>query len=466
MAGVGLELQRLSRRPSYLTVLRVFGYSLALSVGPWLATIFAVAFVSIIGLRWLGLPDMVFFTSTVMYVFAGSLVATGPLFMIFSRYLADRGFHGRLDQRRALIFVEWIVVPASLAAGAAAVAYFLPSRLGNSLLYQAAVDVLFASLTGLWCVLAYLDFQKRYAVSFYVFTGGCAGSALFAFVLKGHGLDGLMAGYAGGFLVAFVLLFFLALKRPEKAGVPDTFQPLALLSYARDFAPLAWIGLLYNLGTWIDKFVLWKMAGHVVPGSQLRIFPPYDISTFLSYLIMMPGISYFLVMVETRFYFDYRAYLDDLEQSSLRAVDERRTELWRNLKRQMNNLFELELVTGLLGLIIGGFFLQRLGLEDATLRIFRVLIGAAFFQVLFWIHLILLLYFEFRAQAVAMAALFLASNAAFTWLNAARWAGFGYGWGYLASIALCTAASWWMLRGGIRNLNRHIFFINSNAKAR
>jgi uncharacterized membrane protein len=470
VAGIGLELQRLSRRPSYLTVGRVFGYSLAMSVGPWLATIFAVGFVSIIGLRWLGMPDMVFLTSTIMYIFAGSLVATGPLFMLFSRYLADRSFMGHLDQRWSLLFVEAVVVPASVVGGAFLANHYLPAALGNSFLYRASAVTMFTSLTGLWCVLAYLDFQKRYAVSFYVFAAGCAASALLAFLWKGLGLDGLLAGTAAGLLGAFVALFWLSMHRPkeiaETEDAPDAFHPEVLASYLWNFSSLAWIGLLYNLGTWVDKFYLWKAAGHIVDGSRMRIFPPYDIATFLSYLIMMPAVSYFLVMVETRFYYDYRAYLEDLEHASLRAVEESRTNLWRNLKRHMNNLFELELVVGLIGLFVGSFLLQRLGLDRATVNIFRVLIGAAFFQVLFWIHLILLLYFEFRVRALAMAALFLVSNLALTWLNASRMPWIGYGWGYLAAIALCAAASWWSLRNGIANLSRHIFFTNSRAAAR
>ncbi len=461
MAGIGLELKRLQRGSSYVTVARVFGYSLALSVGPWLATIFAVGFVSLIGQRFLGLPDMVFFTSTVMYIFAGSLLATGPLFMVFSRYLADRSFLGHMDQRRALAMVQLILVPLSLVIGMMGARHFFPVELGNSWLYQVATAILFASLTGAWCSLAYLDFQKRYATSFFVFAGGCIVSVILAFILRHQGLDGLLSGFAGGLLLAFVGLLIASMRKPEGASEIEPFSPTFLFSYGKTFSSLAAIGFLYNLGTWIDKFLLWHITGHIVDGSRMRIFPPYDIATFLSYLIMMPAISYFLVMVETRFYYDYRDYLEHLERSSLRLVEEQRDELWKNLKRHMNNLFELELVVGVVGLFIGSFLLRRLGLDETTVNIFRVLIGAAFFQVLFWIHLILLLYFEFRLRALGMAVLFFVLNTGLTWLNATQAPWLGFGWGYLAAIAICTVASWLVLRNGIANLSRHIFFINS-----
>jgi len=461
MGGIGLEFKRLQEKPSYLTAARVFGYSLAMSVGPWLATIFAVGFVSLIGIRLNNYPDMTFFTTTVMYAFAGSLVATGPFFMIFSRYLADLSFKGRPDQRKALIFVEALAVGLGFAGGFLAATYFTPASLGNSLIYRLAIAVLTASLIGLWCVLAYLDAQKRFASSFYVFVMGCFVSIGLAYALRGYGLDGLLVGYTSGLLAAFVVLFGLALRRPADGAKEAPFHATDLLSYVRGFAVLGWIGFLYNLGTWIDKFYLWTAVGETVAGTRFRIFQPYDIATFLSYLIMMPAISYFLVMVETEFYADYRSYIDHLETSPLKVVEERRDTLWKNLKRRMNNLFELEIVIAVLGFFIGSFVLRRLGMDEPTVRIFQVLIAAAFFQVLFWIHLILLLYFEFRARALLATLLFVSLNLGLTIINDVYLRSWGYGWGYVVAIGLSAIVSWTTLRLGLKDLSRHIFFVNS-----
>ncbi len=465
MGGIGLEFKRLQEKPSYLTAARVFGYSLAMSVGPWLATIFAVGFVSLIGIRLNRYPDMTFFTTTVMYAFAGSLVATGPFFMIFSRYLADLSFKGRADQRKALIFVEAFAIGLGLAGGFIAATYFTPASLGNSLVYRLAIAVLTASLIGLWCVLAYLDAQKRFASSFYVFVMGCFVSVALAYGLRGYGLDGLLVGYTAGLFAAFVVLFGLALKRPADAGAEVPFHAADLLAYVRGFAVLGWIGFLYNLGTWIDKFYLWIAVGDTVAGTRFRIFQPYDIATFLSYLIMMPAISYFLVMVETEFYGDYRSYIDHLETSPLKVVEERRDALWKNLKRRMNNLFELEIVIAVLGFFIGSFVLRRLGLNESTVRIFQVLIAAAFFQVLFWIHLILLLYFEFRTRALLATMLFVGLNLGLTIANDVLFRNWGYGWGYVVAIGISSIVSWTTLRQGLRGLSRHIFFVNSAVPA-
>jgi polysaccharide biosynthesis protein PelG len=461
MGGIGVEFRRLQQNPSYLTVARVFGYSLAMSVGPWLATIFTVGFVSLIGIRLNKYPDMTFFTATVTYIFAGSLIATGPFFVIFSRYLADVSFKGQAQQSRALIFLETIAVSCGLVFGFAAALYFTPASLGNSLVYQLSIAVHLASLLGLWCVLAYLDAQKRFAVAFYVFMAGCVLSVVAAYLLRGYGLDGLMAGYAFGSVASFAVLLAIAIRRSPVPGNEAPFRPSDLLMYLKNFMVLGWIGLLYNLGTWVDKFYLWVAVGETVPGSRFRIFQPYDISTFLSYLIMMPAIAYFLVMVETEFYGHYRTYLDHLENSPLKVVNEKCEELWKNLKRRMNNLFELEVVIAVIGLFLGTFTLRRLGLNESTVEIFQVLIAAAFMQVLFWITLILLLYFEFRIRALIVTVLFVVSNFAFTVINDVWFRDAGYGWGYVAAAGLSALVSWVALRQGLRDLNRHIFFINS-----
>src|SRR5581483_10055819 len=111
------------------------------------------------------------------------------------------------------------------------------------------------------------------------------------------------------------------------------------------------------------------------------------------------------------------------------------------LRRRVNNLFELEVVIAALGLLIGSFVLRRLGLNDATVHIFQILIGAAFFQVLFWITLILLLYFEFRWAALVNTLLFVGLNLALTAANQRWGAAWGYGWGYLASVAVAATGA-------------------------
>src|SRR5256885_16289915 len=60
------------------------------------------------------------------------------------------------------------------------------------------------------------------------------------------------------------------------------------------FPALIGIGVLYNLGIWIDKFMFW----YYPPTSQqiiggLRASPIFDLPGFLSYLSIIPGMAGF-----------------------------------------------------------------------------------------------------------------------------------------------------------------------------
>ena len=62
------------------------------------------------------------------------------------------------------------------------------------------------------------------------------------------------------------------------------------------------IGLLYNLGIWVDKFMFWYFpdtSDAVIGHLQASVI--YDLPVFLSYLSIIPGMAVFLVRFETDF---------------------------------------------------------------------------------------------------------------------------------------------------------------------
>ncbi|MFS9669432.1 exopolysaccharide Pel transporter PelG, partial [Klebsiella pneumoniae] len=75
------------------------------------------------------------------------------------------------------------------------------------------------------------------------------------------------------------------------------------------YPSLMLIGLLYNLGIWLDKFMFWY-----APGTGQQVFGPlnasviYDIPVFLAYLGIIPGMAVFLVRIETDFVEYYDAF--------------------------------------------------------------------------------------------------------------------------------------------------------------
>ena len=80
------------------------------------------------------------------------------------------------------------------------------------------------------------------------------------------------------------------------------------------YPSLMLIGLLYNLGIWIDKFMFWYY-----PDTSEQIIGPlrasviYDLPVFMAYLSIIPGMAVFLVRIETDFvdFYDFASAIYD-----------------------------------------------------------------------------------------------------------------------------------------------------------
>ena len=116
MAGLGVEFRRLALADSYWGVLKTFGISVSLAAGPWIITMITVGALVLLAGRWAPATEIGVFTSGVMYAFAASLLLAGPVFMVFSRTLADQFHIGNTDQRKAFGWVQAGSVLAGLAA--------------------------------------------------------------------------------------------------------------------------------------------------------------------------------------------------------------------------------------------------------------------------------------------------------------------------------------------------------------
>ncbi len=71
------------------------------------------------------------------------------------------------------------------------------------------------------------------------------------------------------------------------------------------------IGIFYNFGVWIDKFIFWFS-----PDTGTMVIEPfrssivYDIPMFLAYLAITPGMGYFFLKLEGEFAVYYIKYYE------------------------------------------------------------------------------------------------------------------------------------------------------------
>ena len=89
MAGIGFELRKLMAPGTYTAHARAYTYAAIVGAGPWLSSVLGLAVLGALAVDPSDFETRQTFASTVVYVFGGTLVLTGPLQMVVTRFLAD-----------------------------------------------------------------------------------------------------------------------------------------------------------------------------------------------------------------------------------------------------------------------------------------------------------------------------------------------------------------------------------------
>src|SRR5438045_3852614 len=89
MAGIGFVLRKLTRKDDLLGVASAYFHAAMAAAGPWLFTVVAIWSVYFTAHLYDFAPYVEEFRIIVIYNFCFSLVFTGPVYMVVTRYLAN-----------------------------------------------------------------------------------------------------------------------------------------------------------------------------------------------------------------------------------------------------------------------------------------------------------------------------------------------------------------------------------------
>lgn len=98
MAGIGFELRRLTQRDDLMGAVQGYVHSALVSSGPWLFTVIAIAAINIFSQSWASPSELADFRIAIIYSFSFSLVLTGPVMLVATRYLADKIYGASVEQ--------------------------------------------------------------------------------------------------------------------------------------------------------------------------------------------------------------------------------------------------------------------------------------------------------------------------------------------------------------------------------
>lgn len=455
MAGIGFALRKLARRDDLLGVLQGYAHSAFITSGPWMFTILALAGINLFGRDLVGLQELTRFRVVVIYNFCFSVVFTGPLVMVATRYLADAIYAKRVDVAPGMLLAT-LGLAYLLSALTAGPFYLFFSGLPAPMMIGALIN--FFLVSGIWVVSIFLSALKDYVAVTTAFGLGMLGGMVATTAL------GLVAGPTGmvwGFSLGLAAIQFGLIARVFAEYPYRVAELFAFLGYFRKYWDLALLGLVGNLAVWSDKWIMWLAPERETVSGAMVIYSAYDSAMFVAYLTILPALTLFTVNIETRFFEHYQGFYRDIQQhATYDQIARNHKSIVAALLESCRNLVILQGAVCAVTIFLAPGIVGALGLHYQQIGMFRFGTLGAFFQVLFLFSTVILAYFDLRIRNLIAQTVYLAANAGFTLIFSSM--GFAwYGYGYFLSSLLAFAIGYLMVADAVRRLPYFAFVANN-----
>lgn len=147
MAGIGFELNKLLARQGYTSMIQAYTYAGLIGSGPWLIAVLSLSLLGmILTAGGVGQELRLLFVA-VSLIYALTLVLTGPVQMVLTRYAADQHFTGQTEK----IFPSFIFSLAWVAATFTALGLVLfVGFVPGPLLFRLSAALLTALVASVW----------------------------------------------------------------------------------------------------------------------------------------------------------------------------------------------------------------------------------------------------------------------------------------------------------------------------
>ncbi|MBI1205931.1 MAG: hypothetical protein GC191_01445 [Azospirillum sp.] len=434
MAGIGFALRKLARRDDLIGVLQGYAHAAVISSGPWLFTILSLGTLSILSQDLTALDELVRFRVIVIYNFAFSVVLTGPVVLVATRFLAD-----------AIYCRTVALAPGLLLAGlgltygitlATAVPFYLFATTLEPL-EKAAAIIDFALVAGIWTVSIFLSALKDFVAITVAFAVGMVVALGGGVALAPWGTVGMLGGFSLGLaLIKFGLIARILAEYPHQV----TRLHALLASFGR-FWDLALIGLVSQMAIWVDKWVMWSVPEREMVAGAMAVYPAYDSAMFVAYLTIVPALTIFTVNVETHFFENYQKFYKDIQgHANYDGIISNHRQIIRAVLDSIRRLIILQGAISASCIFLAPQIIGLFRLNYLQVGMFRFGVLGAFFHTLFLFATVLMAYFDLRRRNLFLQLVFLALNFGATSLFAALgfpWYGYGY---FLASLVAFSVA--------------------------
>ena len=429
MAGIGFELRKILKEDSWSSLFKAYLYAGALGSGTWILSVLGILLVGMTGLagsvgeqKWVSE-----FQVSVTWIMSGSLVTSGLLQLVFTRFVADCLYLNQ-DEK---------VIPNLL--GATGLINVIACVLGciclwgvmqwEVTLYTLLFFVSYILLCNVWMLVIFVAGLRRYGFLLSGFFLAYALIVLLAWLWRNYNLEAGLLAFFIGHGILLIWLLFAVLKEYPKSGSGDV--SFEFLHAERAKYSLIITGLLLNLGIWVDKWLFWFYPGtSVAVNDFLRASPLHDPNIFLAYLAMIPGLASFLLRIETDFVDACQAYYRVLNTATLSRIEMLREEMLQTLSDALFEVIKVQGVTMILIWLLASDIVRWLGWPAEYAWFLRIDVFATSVLVIFIALLNVAFYFNFLKQALWMTAGLFVMNLVLTLVTlilGKPWYGAGFG---------------------------------------
>ncbi|HVE11197.1 MAG TPA: exopolysaccharide Pel transporter PelG [Paraburkholderia sp.] len=432
MAGIGFELRKILKSQTLTGTARAYAYAGLISSGPLILSIFGILIIGVMSLAFT-LPKyaIVQFQVSVTYLIACSLILTGPLQLSFTRFISDRLFEKRDDL--VLSNYNGVVLISTAASGVLGTLAVWLGFAAEPLLYRLLMVAGFVVMSNIWIAVIFLSSVKQYRQILFVFAVGYGCTVGFALMLNQHGLAGLLGGFVAGHVVLLAGLSGLIYRNYRS----ERFISFEVLERRFAYPTLALVGLLFNIGVWLDKFMFWyaPSTGTPVVG-PLHASVIYDIPVFIAYVCVMPGMATFLVRIEADFVEYYDAFYDAVRSgATLRHINDMRDMMVSSIRAGLYEIVKIQAVVLLLILAFGRLVLDALNISSLYMPLLVLDVIAASLQVLLLGLLNVFFYLDARRSVLKLCAAFVVLNGVLTGITL-RLSPDTYGYGFALTLLI------------------------------
>ncbi len=452
MAGIGFELRKYLDEDSFTGTLKAYGFAGLISAGPWVLSILGVMLIGIVAIsQKIGGQQVEQFTTSVTWIMGTSLILSGILQLVFTRFIADRLFEGKDHLINPNLFGALLLT--TLVSGLMAVGVMF-TLFDEPLAYEILMVANFVTLSNIWILVIFVAGLKKFKVILYSFFFGYTTTVALSILLMPYGLSGLLSGLLAGHALLFFLM--LAVIIPEYP-VKDTVR-MDFLQRKQIFPVLIFVGIFYNLGIWIDKLIFW-----LYPGTSEAVIGPlrasliYDLPIFMAYLSIIPGMAVFLLRIETDFAEAYDGFFNAVRgNASLQEIETLGNEMILAVREGIFQIIKVQGITVLILYMLGPKIVAWLGISDKFIHLYYIdLVGVAA-QVLMLAVLNVLFYLDRLRDAFWLTLTLLVTNGCFTWISIELGPVY-YGYGFGLSMTLTAFVGIYLLSSELESIEFRTF---------